>query len=145
MEKRLIEIVTAEQVLTWLVIAFLVGYFFYKEWPEFKRRISGRAVSAAQDAAQDKSVLDRLTTIEEQLKTIQEKLERDYNRLNDMERWRGSMSRMVADSLEEREILMRAMLGVLGGLQEIGANGPTKTAENTIRDYLNRKAHAPDD
>ena len=54
------------------------------------------------------------------------------------------MERMIADSLEEREILMQAMLGVLGGLQEIGANGPTKKAEEQIRNYLNRKAHMPD-
>ena len=78
------------------------------------------------------------------MKDIKAKLERDYTRINDMERWRGSMERMIADSLEEREILMQAMLGVLGGLQEIGANGPTKKAEEQIRLYLNRKAHMPD-
>lgn len=145
MEHKLEELVTADQVLTWIVIALVVGYFIYKEWPELKRRISGRVVSAAQDAAYDKSVADRLSAIETDVRQIKEKLERDYNRLNDMERWKGSMSRMVADSLEEREILMRAMLGVLGGLQEIGANGHTKEAETAIRDYLNKKAHSPDD
>jgi hypothetical protein len=48
---------------------------------------------------------------------------------------------MSAESLEEREILMQAMIGVLGGLQELGANGPTKTAKATIQDYINRQAH----
>ncbi|MBE6005578.1 MAG: hypothetical protein E7238_00135 [Sarcina sp.] len=145
MEKKLLEVVTADQVLTWIVIAFLVGYFIYKEWPEFKRRVSGGAVAAEKEAAEDKSVCDRLSSIESDIRQIKEKLDRDYNRINDMERWRGSVQRMVADSLEEREILMQAMLGVLGGLQEIGANGPTKKAEEQIRNYLNRKAHAPDD
>ena len=144
MEHKLEELITADQMLTWIVIAFLVGYFIYKEWPEFKRRISGTAVNAVKEAAEDKSVLARLSAIETDVKDIKAKLERDYTRINDMERWRGSMERMIADSLEEREILMQAMLGVLGGLQEIGANGPTKKAEETIRNYLNRKAHMPD-
>lgn len=144
MEHKLEELITADQILTWIVIAFLVGYFIYKEWPEFKRRVSGTAVNAAKEAAEDKSVIARLSAIEADVKEIKTKLERDYNRLNDIERWRGGMERMIADSLEEREILMQAMLGVLGGLQEIGANGPTKKAEEQIRNYLNRKAHMPD-
>lgn len=144
MEHKLEELITADQMLTWIVIAFLVGYFIYKEWPEFKRRVSGTAVNAVKEAAEDKSVLARLSAIETDVKDIKAKLERDYTRINDMERWRGSMERMIADSLEEREILMQAMLGVLGGLQEIGANGPTKKAEEQIRLYLNRKAHMPD-
>ena len=144
MEHKLEELITADQILTWIVIAFLVGYFIYKEWPEFKRRVSGTAVNAAKEAAEDKSVLARLSAIETDVKDIKAKLERDYTRLNAMEHWKGGMEKMVADSLEEREILMQAMLGVLGGLQEIGANGPTKKAEEQIRNYLNRKAHMPD-
>lgn len=144
MEHKLEELITADQILTWIVIAFLVGYFIYKEWPEFKRRVSGTAVNAAKEAAEDKSVLARLSAIETDVKEIKTKLERDYTRLNAMEHWKGGMEKMVAASLEEREILMQAMLGVLGGLQEIGANGPTKKAEEQIRNYLNRKAHMPD-
>lgn len=144
MEHKLEELITADQILTWIVIAFLVGYFIYKEWPEFKRRVSGTAVNAAKEAAEDKSVLARLSAIETDVKEIKTKLERDYTRLNAMEHWKGGMEKMVADSLEEREIIMQAMLGVLGGLQEIGANGPTKKAEEQIRNYLNRKAHMPD-
>ena len=144
MEHKLEELITADQILTWIVIAFLVGYFIYKEWPEFKRRVSGTAVNAAKEAAEDKSVLARLSAIETDIREIKTKLERDYTRLNAMEHWKGGMEKMVADSLEEREILMQAMLGVLGGLQEIGANGPTKKAEEQIRNYLNRKAHMPD-
>lgn len=145
MEHKLIELVTADQVLTWILIAALVGYFIYKEWPELKRRISGGAIAAEKEAAEDKSVCERLTAIESDVRQIKEKLDRDYNRLNDMERWKLSVQRLAADSLEEREILMQALLGVLGGLQEIGANGPTKAAEAKIRDYLNKKAHMPDD
>ena len=36
---------------------------------------------------------------------------------------------------------MEALMGALGGLQELGANGPTKEAKTKIQDYLNKKAH----
>jgi hypothetical protein len=128
-------------VITWLVIAALFVYFVYKEWPEFKRRMSGGAVAAEKEAAEDKSVSDRLNAIETDIKQIKENLDRDYHRLNEMERWRGGIQKMGEESLEEREILMQAMIGVLGGLQELGANGPTKSAKAGIQDYINRQAH----
>ena len=135
------KLVTTDQVITWMVIAALFIYFIYKEWPEFKRRISGGAVAAEKEAAEDKSVSDRLSAIETDVRQIKEKLDRDYNRLNEMDRWKGGVQKMSAESLEEREILMQAMLGVLGGLQELGANGPTKAAKATIQDYINKQAH----
>jgi hypothetical protein len=36
---------------------------------------------------------------------------------------------------------MQAMLGVLGGLQELGANGPTQEATDAIHKYINKQAH----
>ena len=141
MEKILQGLVTGDQLLTWLIIAFLVGYFFYKEWPEFKRRITGSALEKASATATDKSLDARLTAIESDVKQIKEKLDRDYGRLNDMERWKKTIEQVVAESLEEREILMQAMLGVLGGLQELGANGPTQEATDTIHKYINKQAH----
>ena len=134
---KVFSLITPEDALHWLIIALLFGYFIYKEWPEFRKRVSGKAL----EEAADKSVEKRLETIESDVKEIKEKLERDYIRLNDMERWKQSMQKIAADSLEERGIIMQALLGVLGGLQEIGANGHTKDAEAKIREYLNKKAH----
>lgn len=145
MEHELMELVTGGQVAVWILIAFLVGYFVYKEWPDFQRRMTGRAVEKERDAAADKTVNARLSAIEDDARQIKEKLERDFTRLNTMERWKRTITGIAEDSLEERQILMEAMLGVLGGLQEIGANGCTKSAETTIRNYLNRKAHDKDD
>ena len=137
MDKVLQQNVTAEQMITWLIIAFLVSYFVYKEWPEFKRRVSGTAVKEISE----KSVCDRLTAIEADIRQIKDKLALDYVRLNDMDKWKKSMERVVTESLEEREILMQAMLGVLGGLQELDANGPTEEAKETIQTYINKQAH----
>lgn len=141
MEGKLLELISSGQLITWLVIAFLVGFFIYKEWPEFRKRMSSGAVKEQKDAASDKSVDERLGSIEQRLATIEEKLNRDYSRMNELERESRRNRHMAEESLEEREIIMRALLGALGGLQELGANGVTHAAEAEIRDYLNRKAH----
>ena len=140
MDKLLQQAITPEQIILWLIIAFLVGYFIYKEWPEFQRRVSGSAVKAEKD----KSVTERLTAIEADIREIKGKLEHDHIRLNDIDLWKKSVDRVVAESLEEREILMQAMLGVLGGLQELGANGQTEEAIDAIHTYINKQAHKRD-
>ena len=134
------KLVSPDQVITWMVIAALFIYFIYKEWPEFRRRVSGSAVKEVND----KTVSERLTAIEKDISEIKTKLDIDYTRLNDMDRWKKSMQQIVTESLEEREILMQAMLGVLGGLQELGANGQTEEAKDTIQTYINKQAHRRD-
>ena len=140
MDKLLQQAISPEQMITWLIMAFLFGYFIYKEWPEFKRRVSGSAVKEVKD----KTVNERLSTIESDIREIKGKLEHDYIRLNDMDQWKKNVDRVVAESLEEREILMQAMLGVLGGLQELGANGQTEEAIDAIHTYINKQAHKRD-
>ena len=141
MEKALQELVTPEQILTWLIIAFLFVYFVYKEWPDLKKRITGKVLEKHTAQETDKTLTERLAAIEEDVRKNNEKLDRDYGRINEIERWKRSIDQMVAESLEEREILMQAMLGVLGGLQELGANGPTQEATDTIHRYINKQAH----
>lgn len=138
---KLLDYVTGSQIAVWLVIAFFVAYFIYKEWPAFRDRVSSGSLKRQKDSDIGKSVEKRLEGIEDRLATIEEKLGRDYVRLGDIEREHKKTRKMAQDSLEEREIIMRTLLGVLGGLQELGANGPTKEAETEIRNYLNRKAH----
>ena len=144
MVDQLAKTVTGAQILNWCVIAFLVGYFAYKEWPDFKKRISSRAVKDHEDAEQDKSVDARLDRVEIEVRNVNEKLGRDYDRLNRLELQIEKTRTVQISMSEELEIIMEALLGALGGLQELGANGPTKEAKAKIQDYLNRKAHHSD-
>ena len=136
MDKILQGAITSEQLIVWLIIAFLVGYFVYKEWPEFKKRMSGIAVKELTD----KELKERLAVIEEDIRQIKLKLNQDYDRLNDMEKWKGSMEQLAAASLEEREILMTAMLSILKA-QKDGVNGTTDEAIHMIQKYINKQAH----
>lgn len=144
MVDQLAKTVTGAQILNWCVIAFLVGYFAYKEWPDFKKRISSRAVKDHEDEEQDKSVDARLDRVEIEVRNVNEKLGRDYDRLNRLESQIEKTRTVQISMSEELEIIMEALLGALGGLQELGANGPTKEAKAKIQDYLNRKAHHSD-
>ena len=122
--------VTGQDIVTWLVIAVLVLYFFYKEAPEFWKRVSTKA---KKDLTAEET--------NEKMRKIDEKLDKDFQRLNHLEARVEDLRKEQNDSKEESEIMMRAMLGVLKGLQDLGANSITTGSEAEIQQYLNRKAH----
>lgn len=75
------------------------------------------------------------------IKLINEKMGRDYARLNQLQQLTVKQQAYIEDSIEERELILRSLLGVVQGLQEVGANGPTKKTEKEIQDYLLKKSH----
>ena len=144
MEKKLLEVVSGDQLLTWLVVAFLVGYFIYKEWPEFKRRVTSGAVKEQENSISNRTIEQRLDKIEKDIGDVKSKLERDYDRINTLELEQRRNKGMLSDQRKESEIMMRAMLGVLKGLQELGTNGPTHDSQIEIEDWLNGQSHKTD-
>lgn len=141
MVNKLAETVTGEQVLSWVVVMLLVGYFIYKEWPEFKKRMNAGAKREQLESISDEAVKKELEAINKRLDAIDIKLTRDYSRINEVQEKAKENRRMVEQSLKEREMLMKAMLAALEGLQELGANGPTKAATKELQEYLNLQAH----
>lgn len=129
--------VSAEFFVMVLIALFLIAYFIYKEWPEFKKRVGGSA--KAENEA--KTVDERLALIEKEQRDIRDMLANDYARLNITEKLTRANTKAISESLEERRIIMEALLACLVGLQEIGADGPTGEAVRMINAYLNRQAH----
>ncbi len=138
---KLTEMVTLEAIIQWVIIFFLVAYFIYKEYPELKRRITGGAKKELENKGYEKKIEERLTSVEERLADIEVKLHRDDKSLEELYTSEQEDKKMIQDSLEEREITMRALLAIIDGLHEIGANGPTTTAHDEITNYLSRQAH----
>ena len=130
--------VTGEQITTWLIIAFLVGYFIYKEWPEFKKRISKSAVTEKTQEVTEKTLIERLDAIEAKLNEMGEKLARDYDRINIMEKEQKSIRKMQRNSLKERGIIMRALLALMEGSEE---NAMIQQSEKEINEYLIEQSH----
>lgn len=133
--------IPTDQFALVFICVLLIAYFCYKEWPEFKKRMSKSSVDEQKNESDEQKILTRLSAIEDDVRDIKERLSRDYKRLNDVEAETRRQQQRIEESLEERRILMQGLLGALGGLQELGANGPTKQAEKEIRDYLNKQAH----
>ena len=138
---KLGEVVKGDTFVLVLICIILIAYFVYKEWPEFKKRVSSDAVKDQAEENKDKTIEERLASIEKAITEINARLSRDYDRLNGVEEQQKTAREFIDESLEEREIIMEALLGALGGLQELGANGPTREAVKKINGYLNRKAH----
>lgn len=135
---NLSDIVTGEQVAVWIIIAFLVGYFIYKEYPEFKRRLSKSAIKEKEDELSGKTVSERLDAIEKKLSEMDSKLTNDYDRINTMEKQQKKIDKMQKNSLEERGIIMRALLALMEGTPE---NEKIRASEDEIQNYLVRQSH----
>lgn len=138
MVNKLSELVTGEQVAIWLIIAFLVVYFIYKEWPEFHKRITKSALREKEEEYSEKTVSERLDAIEKKLEEMNDKLTRDYDRINVMEKQQKKIDKMQRNSLEERGIIMRALLALMEGATE---NDKIRASENEIQSYLVRQSH----
>jgi hypothetical protein len=142
MVNKLADFVTANQIGVWLLIAFLVCYFVYKEWPGFKQRV--------RDIDSPEEKVDQLEACVEEMR----KEFRDYRTLSDQKFQRDfDQIHMLTNEVKrhkeqqfgmrnELRLLVDTQLSVLQALQQLGANGPTKEAEKKIQNYINEQAHA---
>ena len=131
-------LVSGEQIAAWLVIAFLVCYFVYKELPEFRSRMSKRAVKEKEEEYSDKTIIERLEAIEKKLKELDDKLVRDYDRINVVEKEQREFKRMQKNSLRERELIMKALLAMMKGMPD---NEDVLRSEKEIDAYLLEQSH----
>lgn len=108
----------------------LIGYFVYKEWPEFKKRMNGNSITKEADHE------TRIKALEDTVAITTTKLDQVISK--DVIR-----DREISDSKKERAIQMRALLAITKALQELGANGPTKIhdSQEEIEEYLLDHAH----
>lgn len=136
---KLFSLTTESFVVQWVIVAILAILLAYKSWPDIKNALN----SWRTHENDQEGISISIKRHEEEIEKINEKLERDYVAINEMRKTLNVQRKVTEESLEEREIIMRSLLGVLKGLQEIGANGPTKEAQAEIEAYINKQAHEP--
>lgn len=137
--EKLFSLTTEGFITQWVIVAVLAVLLIYKSWPDIKS-----ALDSWRTHENDREgISTSIKRHEEEIEKINEKLERDYVAINEMRKTLNVQRKVTEESLEEREIIMRSLLGVLKGLQEIGANGPTKEAQAEIEAYINKQAHEP--
>lgn len=74
-------------------------------------------------------------------KVVLDKITRNSKRIEILEQEVGKLKSEVADSKEERLILLKGQLACLKGLKEQGCNGPVTHAIDDIENYLMTKSH----
>ena len=129
--------ITPEDVITWLVLMFLFMIAIGKIWPAIWPAIR----SKVRKDETIESVPTQIRKVNARVDKVEEKLDRDYESINEIKRELRRQGKENEDSLEERQLLMSSMLAVLDGLQQLGTNGKTKEAQDDLQDYINRKAH----
>lgn len=74
-------------------------------------------------------------------KVVLDKIDKNANDIKVLNEEVGRLKSEVADSKEERLILLKGQLACLKGLKEQGCNGPVTHAIDDIENYLMTKSH----
>lgn len=138
------------QYIVWTVIVLItiiviINKYYPKirDWFEVARKAENKRENIDELLERHNKELEELKL---EIQKINKKLSNDQREISKIEDITFKQQRYIEDSTEERELIIRSLLGVVQGLQEVGANGPTKKAEKEIQDYLIKKSHKnPDD
>lgn len=138
------------QYIIWTVIVLLVIVVaaikiipLIKKWFESARQMANYRDEL--DRRLEKCTQD-IKDITQELSNINTRCVGSQSQVNKIAEITQKQQQYIEDSMEERELIIRSLLGVVQGLQEVGADGPTKKAEKEIQDYLVKKSHrTPDD
>lgn len=123
----------------WVIMGTLVLLLIWKCWPDAKAALNHWRNRENQKESLEATVKRH----DKEITEINDKLGRDYEALNRIEKTMRAQKKSMEESLEEREILMKGLLACLKGLQELGTNGVTKEAQGEIEAYINKQAHEP--
>ena len=137
MGSKLLSLVDGQTIVQWLIIAAFLIYFVYKEKPGFWERISRRV----RGEQMNQSIITKMDRLELEVQDIKDRLTRDFRRIDNLETLQEADRKAMKEIKSEQGIIMRALLGALTGLQELGANGGTEEAKEEILNYLNEQAH----
>ena len=100
--------------------------------------MTNRAVKDKEDEYSEKTIIERLDSIEKKLKEMDDKLIRDYDRINTMEKEQKEFRKMQKNSLRERELIMKALLAMMKGMPD---NEDVIQSEKEIDAYLLEQSH----
>ena len=136
--------VPVEYVIYTVIVLIAVVIVMIKFYPTLKKWFDTARIKVNSQENIIKTLEEHtsdINNINEQIKEINEKMNRDYTRINQLHKMTEKQQEYIDDSMEERELIVRSLLGIIQGLQELGANGPTKAAESDIKEYMVKKSH----
>lgn len=81
---------------------------------------------------------------ETDLVSLKKAADENSSRIVQLQKMSAKQQRYIEDSLEEREMILRSLLGILRGLQEVGVKGSTDSIESELNEYLVKKSHKTD-
>lgn len=123
----------------WVIMGVLALLLIWKCLPDVKAALEHWRSRANRKESLEATVKRH----DKEIADINDKLGRDYEALNRIDKAMRAQKKSMDESLEEREILMKGLLACLKGLQELGTNGVTKEAQGEIEAYINKQAHEP--
>lgn len=135
--RNITEMVSVEYLISAVIVLVALGVFLTKIAPvlkdilDFYRKFVNKY----------EGLQDQINKNTEDIVMIKEKVSNESTRVNQLQAYTAKQQKYIQESLEEREIMLRSLLGIIKGLQEVGANGSTKGVEEELQSYLVKKSH----
>ena len=133
----MIKSVPNDFVVLWFIVFAALVVFLWKTVPKVVTFFN----AIRSEVNHIEKIVQATEAHSEQIDRIENMLKQQQKHLDELDRIQQLQSSHMSESLEERELLIRSVLAIVQGLQEVGANGPTQKAEKEIQDYLLRKSH----
>lgn len=126
------------QIIVWIVIVLaaliaLVVVVWKRAVATFEN--ARRAVNDREER------IARLEKHESKIGEMEKLLQKTKDELDDIITITQLQERCIERSQMEDALIINTLLGIVQGLQELGANGPTRAAEQEILQYLNQASH----
>lgn len=139
MVEQLKSMVDPQFATQWVVMGILTLLLIWKWLPDIKTALENWRCRKNRKESLESAVKRH----DKEIADINDKLGRDYEALNRIEKAMRVQKKSMEESLEERGILMKGLLACLKGLQELCTNDVTKAAQGEIEAYMNKQAHEP--
>ena len=127
------EMVTSATLKDWILCLVISLLILWKVWPDISNRVKG-AFNTARYGADLVDMVEEHELAINGAGGIQEKLERDYDRINKLE----SKAKI---SLEENELIMKSMLAILKVMNKMEPSEDTEQVQEEIVEFMNRQSH----
>lgn len=143
--EKLFEMVDPNTAFNTVVIIIACAMMVAKVAPSFVKMLEAHRARANQYEdliTAQKSNADAIASLSASVQALNDKAGRDFVQLDKLWKITEAQQKYIDESLEERALLIESVLNIAKGLQELGANGPTKQVVSDITAYTTRKAHS---
>lgn len=137
MESVILKLLPNEYILSAIITIGILIWFIFTIFPKI--------INAFNTIREQLNCIEHLTEVvkenTEDIKLLKEIIAKESKNLEELETNVMRQKIFINHNLDENRLIIKTLLSVLHGLQQIGDNGVTKGAEKEIQEFLINQTH----